>query len=163
MPARIWRVVVSIVLLVAAGTKVLDPSALARVLMWDGVPVRWLLPAVWTIVLLEVTVVSLLISVQKPWTIVAALVLFMIFTLQLMLLLKHPQSPPCGCITLIRDGGYAQPGEHRTAIIRNAIFIVSGIAVLCSNAIRSQHLHNGLQEIKQRNSNDHQAPGVDVA
>jgi uncharacterized membrane protein YphA (DoxX/SURF4 family) len=134
-PGRMYRyllrgtqLIVGVVFILAGFSKATDTTALAKVLVFDGLePVAS--PLLWIIPLWEILLGAGLIMELQPrilmWLAAGTLVGF---TVQLTVLLLGSNAPDCGCLLLLRQHASTQ-SLHAMGISRNLVLLTG---LLCS-------------------------------
>jgi hypothetical protein len=94
---------VGIVLVAAGMAKSADPITLRTALAWNGIPGSWVSNVALLIVQVEIVLgLAMLFRVSERATTIIAIVMFIVFSLQLGYFLTSASPPSCGCLGKLR-------------------------------------------------------------
>lgn len=140
----VWRFCVGGLLLFAGFQKIGNLASLQKVLLWDHVPYKYVGLATWTVILTEISVGSLLISMNRKQVIFLALMLLALYTCQLIALVTHPQAAPsCACMALLAAKVKLSNANNTMGLWRNLFIMCTGVLALKDAHRRSREKSPG--------------------
>lgn len=106
--------------------KVMDHSRMLVVLEFDGFPPRIVQYVAWFVIGTEILMGAMLILLNpRPWLMVMAAIMLVIYSGQLLFLVLSKDAPPCGCMELGAALRFRANEDHtnRLGLIRNAVLL----------------------------------------
>jgi uncharacterized membrane protein YphA (DoxX/SURF4 family) len=123
---RIWQLLVGVLFLVAAATKLLDASPATAALAAVGVPARLAKAALFLTVGAEVALGLFLVLPRPPRGATLATVgLLLAFTAFLGVLVATKSDASCGCLGKLTAAGGTR--ENLLALVRNGVILAAGV------------------------------------
>lgn len=135
---RSWQVIVGAVFLWAGFAKVNDPTTIAKAIQFLGVPQAGVALLLAALICFEVALGTMLVTFGADGkTLAVTLFALIAFSTVLIIFLMKPTAPDCGCLGTTIVTRSAKAG-HFYGLLRNAILIVSGIALACVANVRAK-------------------------
>lgn len=127
---KTWRVGVGIMFLVAALGKIVAPTQLLSVLLWDGFPPALAQGLLALLIGVEIAIAILLLFTDWLTPAWGAIGLLAVFTVQLVLLHRHQDAPLCSCFGVFSQVINASTQTSAAGIVRNLAIVMSGAALV---------------------------------
>ncbi len=131
-PALFTRLVpqfVGLVFIWAGIVKLMQRGGLRAVLRFDAVPVAWIEPLTWIIIVVELGLgLALLILPRRREVLAAAIGLLILYTAQLVFLVFTHGAPSCGCMQLVEAFQDARR-YNALSLARNVCLLLSLLLV----------------------------------
>lgn len=138
--SRIAPFAVGLVFAIAAGAKLGSPDSVIKTLLWIGVPTTVVSTFLFALVIVEVGLAFALIYFPTSARVrQMGIVLLALFTLLLVWLVFHSESPSCGCLGLLYEFQSTQ-NEQLSGIARNLLLCAALSWAPANRTTSAEHL-----------------------